>query len=384
MSAVAEARRRPVRQALAEMHYRLRTECDTPLRNAGAVFIGVAIGCLPLYGLHLPLCLLLGRLAGVNRITTYLASYINNPFTAPLVLYLEFGLGYWLFNGHWPILGLDELRAVGIWNFGRDLAVGSVVLGGLLGITLAAAAFQVSQRRRRDPLEWDLIEATAKPYLSTGIINWEYVRGKLRYDPLHLGLLKTGLLPPQGRLLDLGCGQGILLTLLQTAAAFHIDAKWRPDWPIPPHSLTLLGVDLRAKVLAAARTALGDDGALLHHADLRTWRLPACETALLFDVLFYLRPDEQQDVIARVAAVLTPGGLLLLREPDADAGWRFTLTRGAERLCALARGRWRQRCHYRGAGDWIALLESHGFSVKTHSMAAGTPFANVLFEAHKC
>jgi hypothetical protein len=33
-----------------------------------------------------------------------------------------------------------------------------------------------------------------------------FVRGKLRYDPVYFALLTQGLLPAKGSLLDLGCG----------------------------------------------------------------------------------------------------------------------------------------------------------------------------------
>lgn len=382
MNAVADVGRRSARRALAEIHYRLRTECDTPLRKAGAVFIGVAIGCLPVYGLHLLLCVLLARLVGVNRITAYLASYINNPITAPLIVYLEFGLGYSLFHGYWPVLNLAELSSIGLWDLGRDLAVGSLVLGGVLGLIMAVVAFLTSQRMRRHPLERRLIEATAKSYLPTGILNWEFVRGKLRYDPLYLALLKLGLLPERGRLLDLGCGRGILLTLLRVAKLLHAEGDWATAWPAPPQALELTGIDSRGKDVAVARVAL-KGSAEIHHVEVRDYRLPPCEVAVLLDVLLYLQPEEQQDIIAHAAAVLSIGGLLLIREADADAGWRFTLTRGVERLCALTRGHWRQRYHYRGAGDWAQLLKAYGFTVDICPMSAGTPYANVLFIAHK-
>src|SRR5262245_6494698 len=67
MAYTAGARRR-LGRALAEMHYQLRTEADTPVRTAGSVFIGTLIGCLPVYGAQLVLCFGLARLLGLNRV----------------------------------------------------------------------------------------------------------------------------------------------------------------------------------------------------------------------------------------------------------------------------------------------------------------------------
>jgi predicted TPR repeat methyltransferase len=104
---------------------------------------------------------------------------------------------------------------------------------------------------------------------------------------------------------------------------------------------------------------------------------------VLLDVLFYLGADEQALVLERAARALNPGGLFLLREPDAGAGFAFRLTRWSERLLEASRGRLRNRLHYRSAREWAGLLEALGFAVGTESMSAGTPFANILFVARK-
>jgi len=51
-----------VNRRLRELLYRLRTEADTPGRQAGAVGLGVFIGCSPFYGFHLALSVILARL----------------------------------------------------------------------------------------------------------------------------------------------------------------------------------------------------------------------------------------------------------------------------------------------------------------------------------
>ncbi|MGH8504054.1 MAG: SAM-dependent methyltransferase, partial [Gammaproteobacteria bacterium] len=157
---------------------------------------------------------------------------------------------------------------------------------------------------------------------------------------------------------------------------------WQPGWPAPPDGLSLRGVDSRAGHVAVAREVLGGR-AELRTEDLTTYRPPPCEAVTLLDVLFYMSPDAQAALIARVHAALEPGGLLLIREPDAGAGARFTVTRLAEGLFGLCRGRFKQRYHYRSAAQWVRLLEENGFTAERRPMSAGTPFANVLIEARK-
>jgi SAM-dependent methyltransferase len=224
-----------------------------------------------------------------------------------------------------------------------------------------------------------LFEAATRPYLAAGKHAWRFARGKLRYDPVYFSLLRRGLLPPQGSLLDLGCGQGMLLSLLR--AAKHQAGVWPDDWPSPP-SLVLRGIDLSADRVTTARRALGAD-AQLDHGDVRAMDFQRCSVIVLLDVLFYLGEADQVRVIEKAAAALEPGGLLLLREADAGAGLAFQVTKWSERLVCALRGNLRQRLHYRSTAQWMAQLATHGLVVETMPMSEGTPFANILFVARK-
>ena len=91
----------------------------------------------------------------------------------------------------------------------------------------------------------------------------------------------------------------------------------------------------------------------------------------------------QGPLVARIAAAMRPGAILLVREADAAAGWRFRLVRLGNRITALCRGRWRPRFAFRTAAEWQAELSGHGFDVSVAPMGEGTPFANVLLVARR-
>ncbi|HEX9730724.1 MAG TPA: DUF2062 domain-containing protein [Thermoanaerobaculia bacterium] len=367
---------------VAEMHYQLRTEGATPTGNGVAVGLGTFIGCLPLYGLHLLLCVVVARLFRVSRIKAYLAANVSNPVLAPFLLYLELGVGRWLFERHWPALNVDALNLERPWLLGRDVFAGSVVVGVVLGVGLGALAFYVARRWRAASFEEQVCEETSRRYLRCGISHWEFVRGKLRYDPMFRALLRSQALPTAGRLVDVGCGRGIVLALLDTARELGASHPAPPGWRPPSARLELVGIELEAKKAAVAAQALGD-AARVVVGDAAEVELPRARAFLLLDVLHYLPAPRQEALLRRVARALEPGGVVVLREADAGLGWRFGLTRAAERLCALARGHWRQRFHYRAAGDWTRLLEGAGLDVGTRPMWAGTPYANRLIEARR-
>ncbi|HYV19410.1 MAG TPA: DUF2062 domain-containing protein [Verrucomicrobiae bacterium] len=358
---------------LRELHRTLRTEGDTPPRQAAAVALGAFIGCTPIYGTHLLLCLPLARLFRLNRLVTYLAAHINNPLTAPWLLAFSYGLGHRFFEGAWPPLSFQRLVDQGAMAFGRDLLVGSLILGSILAPILGLAAYAIARRRERDP-EWSaLVEATALRYGHGSPFDWEFVRGKLRGDPVYRALLDRLASFHGGRLVDLGCGRGIAMALLHTARS-RAGASTR--------DLELFGIEGRPRIAGIAARAL-EGVARIEAADLAAFEPPRADRVLLIDVLHYLDAAAQEDLVRRVLRNLSPGGAVYLREADAGAGMRFVMTRAGERLAALLRGRVRQRFHYRSAADWMRLFETAGTGLRVSCVPAreGTPFGNVLIEA---
>ncbi len=227
-----------------------------------------------------------------------------------------------------------------------------------------------------------LLDAATRPYGGAGHYARHFARGKLRHDPVYFSLLRRGLLPERGRLLDLGCGQGILLSLLKAAKEQYQAGRWPRDWPAPPLNLGLRGIELREDRVQVARRALGGS-AQVEVRDLRDLDFPPCSVIVLLDVLLYLGEAEQGRVIAKAAAALEPGGLLLLREADAGAGFAFRVTQWGERFAGALRGEFGQQLHYHSAAHWLAELAGRRFAVSAEPMSEGTPFANVLFVARK-
>ena len=377
---------------LRELLYQLRIEGGTPERQAAAVALGIFIGCTPLYGLHLPLCILFARLLGVNRVKTYIAAHISTPVLMPFLLFFEVQTGK-LVRGK-RLLNINPSQVPERWRWDAahlafwhwrswlDLLVGSVVLGTVLAALFGLVTLLLLRRGQRPPEVEALIEDTAHRYLEAGLVQCEIVRGKLRHDPVYFTLLRDGTLPRRGRLLDLGCGRGIAMALLTAAGDQFARGAYPEGWP-PPPAMQLSGLEADPSPARVAMAGLQGRAAVAT-GDLVSAPLPPADAVLLIDVLHYLPPGDQQRLLARVAGALPQGGLLLVREADAAAGWRFLAVRLSERLMAFCRGdwrQWRQGFHYRRKDDWIALLGGLGLTAAAGPMGMGTPYANVLIQA---
>ena len=228
-----------------------------------------------------------------------------------------------------------------------------------------------------------LARAASRPFLLGGIYPWQFAQWKLRLDPVFLSLLRNGYLPDRGRLVDVGCGQGVLLGLLVAARERYLHGEWPPGWAPPPLNLELHGLERRRDRVWVARRALRD-GAHIELCDVREAAFPRCSAIVALDLLLYLEPGAQQGLLEKAAAALEPGGLLLLREADAAAGFAYRVTRWSARVSAMGSGGIWPQIHCRSAAEWASLLEALGISVTVaEPMSEGTPFANVLFVARK-
>jgi SAM-dependent methyltransferase len=216
-----------------------------------------------------------------------------------------------------------------------------------------------------------LVDRAARPYRSSGRYAWHFARGKLRHDPLFRHLAQEMLPLESGKVLDLGCGRGLLFAWLWAAgeASLHVGVE-------------LHGVELRADLVDVARRALGAR-ARIDCGDIRDVEIPNASVIVLADVLQYLSTVDQDRVLEKCARALQPDGVLLLREADAQAGLRFHVTEWTERLVAAGRGTLWRKLQYRGAREWHDALSQLGLAVTAAPSYEGTPFANVLYAARK-
>ncbi len=202
----------------------------------------------------------------------------------------------------------------------------------------------------------------------------------MRTDPVYRAILALGLLTDRARILDLGCGQGLLFAWLKAAQTVSARGDWPAGWPAAPRPVYTLGIELMPRDVARARAGL-DSPAAVVRGDIRTAEFVSADAVVILDVLHYLEPAHQREVLQRARSALPPGGVLLLRVADAGSGFRFQYTRLIDRFVLALRGHAIGRLHCRSLDEWRALLRACGFTSEIKPMSRGTPFANVLLIA---
>ena len=236
-----------------------------------------------------------------------------------------------------------------------------------------------------DPSFRALAKDAASLYPARDRFARHFAVGKLTRDPAFAHILRQGLVPRGGRVLDLGCGQAVLAALFDAARRAHARGQWIEGWAPPANPSQFHGIDLMPRdvdrAMNVARAADGYMHARFVTGDIRTTPFPPSDAVVILDVLHYIDYDAQADVLRRVREALGGGGVLLLRVGDESPSLRFRYTVAVDRFVMALRGHRLARLYSKPLARWKAELRDLGFRVEPRPMSGGTPFANVLLVA---
>jgi uncharacterized protein (DUF2062 family)/SAM-dependent methyltransferase len=337
----------------------------SPGRAAAAVFLGIFIGIVPIYGFQLIVAVGLAFFFRLNKPLTVAGTFINNPLLQPLIVAASVELGYFLRGGSFRPFHPSALTGAHMKEEILAFVIGSVALGLLVGGAGAAITAVVVQRRTpANPGLRNRIRFVKNMFSQCAWADRGFVRWKLRLDRI-FGLLATVDLG-SGTVVDLGCGYGMALSF----AAFGDGSR------------QLLGCDLDAHRVAVARQALSTLQADLRVADVRGLDLPPAGLILILDVLQYLPADEQLGLLKRCCSALTAEGKLIFRVHDRERGLWSIVTMAFDRL-VFACERVKVQPVTLPAAQYRTVLESAGMEVEERRFRNRLPLAHILFIAKK-
>ena len=135
-------------------------------------------------------------------------------------------------------------------------------------------------------------------YLLKGpVLEW-YVRVKWLMERKNFDFYNR-LIGSRKRIVDVGCGYGYLSIFLN-----YFDP-----------SREIIGMDYdEDKVAVADNCIKKSDGLRFQTADIREWDIPEADVYFFNDVIHYLRPEEQMDLLKKVNTRLGENGIIVIRD----------------------------------------------------------------------
>jgi uncharacterized protein (DUF2062 family)/SAM-dependent methyltransferase len=342
----------------------------TPGRAAAAVFLGIFIGIVPIYGFQTIAAVSLALFFKLNKPLTVAGTFINNPLLQAPIVVCSVELGYFLRSGSFRPFHLSALAGPHMKEELLAWGMGSILLGVLVGgagAALTAVAFRLKALANATSSSSglrDRIRFVNGLYAQCARGDRGFVRWKLRLDRIFALLAAEEL--GSGTVVDLGCGYGMALSI----AAFS-DSHRR-----------LVGCDLDAHRIMVARQALSPLNADLSVADIRAFDLPPAGLILILDVLQYLAAEEQLGLLKRCCSALAVDGKLIFRVHDRERGLWSAITSAFDRLI-FAWGRAGVRPLMLPATEYRSVLEKAGMQVEERRFRNRLPLAHILFIAKK-
>ena len=198
-----------------------------PPEPAAAVFVGIFVGIVPIYGFQLLVAVGLAVFFKLNKPLTVASTFINNPLLQPLIVVSSVEIGYFLRGGSFRPFHMSALAGPHVKEELLAWVMGSVVLGVLVGgVGGAIAAVVVQLKAPANPELRERVRFVNGLFAGSARADRGFVRWKLRLDRI-FGLLAAEDLG-SGTVVDLGCGYGMALSF----AAFG-DNSAAPGWLRP-------------------------------------------------------------------------------------------------------------------------------------------------------
>lgn len=171
-------------------------------------------------------------------------------------------------------------------------------------------------------------------------------------------------LPPDGVLVDIGCGRGVLANYLSLCF---------------PES-QVIGIDSNPKRLEVALKTVGKRGNIdFLLKDARDWALPSCTGVVMTDFLHHLSRHDQELILQKAFDSLEKEGVLLISEVDpiAKPFYRYWASYLSDRFLYPF-----SKICFRKPYEWENTLSHLGFDVKTIKMKYPI-FSPVLYVCQK-
>lgn len=193
-----------------------------------------------------------------------------------------------------------------------------------------------------------------------------YTRIKFKICPL---ISIEPHIPRAGRVLDLGCGNGLFAAILKRGSPTR----------------DIIGLDLdKAKVDLAREIFRGQSGLEFRVGDVVTSDYPPADIVTLIDVLYLIPFEAQKTILAKCRNALPSGGLLAVKDMDTRPWWKYIWNNLEETLAVKIIGfTLGHRFYFQRRREFTAMLNRFGFDVEIVPLHKGYWYPHILYLARK-
>jgi 2-polyprenyl-3-methyl-5-hydroxy-6-metoxy-1,4-benzoquinol methylase len=154
-------------------------------------------------------------------------------------------------------------------------------------------------------------------------------------------------IPHQGSILDVGCGYGLLSTIM---------AHEFPD-------ARITGVDIDANRISVARQCAGHRTNLTFKQVDLTQNQPLTDkygTVICFDIFHHLPVIKQNALLREITRHLTDNGWLIIKDIDTQPRYKYYWNYWHDFMVTQG-----QRIHCRPHAEWMEMVKDTGFRIQT-------------------
>ena len=204
------------------------------------------------------------------------------------------------------------------------------------------------------------------PYHEHGFLTHLYIKIKLKICPF---IKMETFFPRKGKIIDLGCGNGLFPNILKLKSAAR----------------EIIGFDLdEKKIRAAKKTEKGRSGLEFRRENIIEMDYPRGDVFSLIDVLYLIPYDEQEIILRKCSAALSEGGVLIIKEMDTKPRWKYLWNQIQEtvavKIVGLTLG---ERFCFRSQQEFLDILTDLGFKVNPIRLDKGYWYPHIIYVCEK-
>jgi len=176
--------------------------------------------------------------------------------------------------------------------------------------------------------------------------------------------------PPDGKILDFGCGHGLFANLLA----------------LKSNSKDVIGIDINAQKINIAKRTLG----VRKNIDFRIGDLESCfhitgiNCFIFIDVLNCVPVKKQKESLRRLYSILQDDGMVIIKSIQEFPNWKYwwTLFHMAV-IEKVVHKNFKKNSYFIKKEDFLMLLEEIGFKVQFKDLSKGYTYSHCLYVCSK-